>query len=162
MEYLISIIAILIWLYLLSVMKRCNLYFGHFLVGSFGFFIASMVFIRPIVIQPLARVVAASAGLFGDITDTFTAFFKYGILFIETKGASITLQIDLECSGIIEIFAFLSILLFFSVYSIKERIFVGVLGCLFITCSNVVRIIVICEIIHVLGVDFSKEELARI
>ena len=86
------------------------MYFWHFIVGSFGMFIMLMVWIRPLVVQPLSRVVAAVAGLFGDLTGTFTAFFKYGILFIETAEASISLQIDFECSGIIEIVAFVSLL----------------------------------------------------
>ncbi|MGN0505196.1 MAG: exosortase family protein XrtG [Lachnospiraceae bacterium] len=147
------LLIIVVWLYILSVMKRCKLYYGHFVTGSFGLFILSMLLVRPIAIQPLARVVAAIAGLFGDLTGTFTAFFKYGILFISTDTSSITLQIDFECSGIIEILAFLSLLAFFTVYTVKERVLVGISGCICIILSNVLRIIVICEMIHFFGVN---------
>lgn len=153
MKIAIGLIIIALWLYILYVTKRCKLYYGHFLVGSFGFFIFSMVWIRPLVLQPLACVVAAIAGVFGDLTKTFTAFFKYGILFIYTDSSSLTLQIDFECSGIIEIIAFLALLLFFSVYSMKERILLGTIGCIWILLANVVRIIVICELIYFLGAD---------
>jgi len=114
-------------------------------------FIFLMLWVRPYAVKPLSRVVAAIAGVFGDVTDTFTAFFKYGILFIETAQASISLQIDFECSGIIEIFAFLSLLCFFTVYSLKERFLVAIMGCIGIIAANVIRIIVICEVIHFFG-----------
>lgn len=153
MKIVVYIILIAVWLYILYVLKRCKIYYGHFAVGSFGMFILSMVLIRPIAVQPLARVVAAIAGLFGDITGTFTAFFKYGILFISTQSSSITLQVDFECSGIIEILAFLSLLAFFQVYNIKERILVGLIGFVCILAANVLRIVVICELIHFFGVS---------
>lgn len=151
MNVFAALLVIAVWIYLLYVTSHCKLYFWHFVVGSFGMFIMFMVWIRPLVVQPLSRVVAAVAGLFGDLTGTFTAFFKYGILFIETAEASISLQIDFECSGIIEIVAFVSLLSFFTVYSVKERILVGVVGCVAIILSNVIRVIVICEIIHFFG-----------
>lgn len=146
-----ALLIVAVWIYLLYVTKRCKLYFWYFIVGCFGLFIMLMVWVRPIVVQPLSRVVAAVAGLLGDLTGTFTAFFKYGILFIETSQASISLQIDFECSGIIEIVAFVSLVSFFSVYSVRERILVGVAGCIAIILSNVIRVVVICEIIHFFG-----------
>ena len=151
MRIVAALLIVAVWIYLLYVTKHCKLYFWNFIVGSFGLFIMLMVWVRPVVVQPLSRVVAALAGLFGDLTGTFTAFFKYGILFIETTQASISLQIDFECSGIIEIIAFLSLLSFFAVYTARERILVGVMGCLAILVSNVIRVIVICEIIHFFG-----------
>lgn len=146
-----SVLLVAVWIYVLYVMKHCNIHFGYFLVGSFGLFVFLMLWARPHAVQPLSRVVAAIAGLFGDLTGTFTAFFKYGILFIETAQASISLQIDFECSGIIEIFAFVSLLSFFAVYSLKERFLVAIIGCIGIIAANVVRIIAICEIIHFFG-----------
>ena len=80
-------------------------------------------------------------------------YFKYGILFVESAQGAITLQIDFECSGIIEIMAFISLLVFYRVYSISERIVVGVAGILYIMMANALRIIVICEMIHYLGTD---------
>lgn len=151
MSVFTTILLIGAWVYILYIMKHCKMHFAYFIVGCFGMFIYLMVRVRPYAVQPLSRVVAAVAGVFGDLTGTFTAFFKYGILFIETAQASISLQIDFECSGIIEIFAFLSLVCFFAVYSWKERFLVAILGCIGIIAANVVRIIVICEIIHFFG-----------
>lgn len=148
MKYLVCIVAAIIWLYLLFVLKRSKLPAWHFFLGSLGLFVLMMVLVRPVLVKPLAQCVAAVAGGFGDLTGTFTAYFKYGILFIHAVDSTITLQIDFECSGIIEIIAFISLLAFFEVYDRNEKLFVGVLGTVGIILSNVLRIIVICLMIY--------------
>lgn len=153
MKYIIGIALVILWIYLLWVTDRAKAQFWHFLIGCMGLFVFLMIYVRPIMTEPLARVVAAMGGLFGEMTGTFIPYFKYGILFVESAGSAITLQIDFECSGIIEIMAFLSLLIFFRVYSLSERIVVGIAGSLYILIANALRIIVICEMIHYLGVD---------
>ena len=149
----IGVVLIVIWLYLLWTLNRSKLQFWHFLVGSMGLFIILMVFVRPVMTEPLAKAIVAMAGLFGESTDTFTPYFRYGILFVNASQGAITLQIDFECSGIIEIMAFLSLLAFFRVYRIRERVVVGILGTLYITVANALRIIVISEMIYYFGLD---------
>lgn len=151
MRYLVGIIAVVVWLYLLSVLKRCKLQAWHFLLGCMGMFAFMMVFVRPAMTQPLAQCVAAISGLFGKLTGMYAAYFKYGIIFIRNAAMAITLQIDFECSGIMEIMVFLSLLCFFDVYSRSEKVFVGILGTLGIIMANVVRIIVICVMIYLGG-----------
>ncbi len=151
MRYLICAVLLLTWGYTLRAMDRAQLHFWRFLLGSAGLFIFMMVMIRPVVVQPMARAVAAISGLFGSLTGTFSAFFRYGILFIQSEGGAMTLQIDFECSGIIEIMAFLSLLAFFRVYSPSERVTVGILGTIYILLANVLRVTAICEMIHFIG-----------
>lgn len=148
MKWIIGIIFIIIWSYILSVMKRAELNSWRFFWGSFGLFILIIAYIRPYVTELLANIVAALAGLFGGITHTFTPYFKYGTIFIETMQGSMTMQIDFECSGVLEIAAFLSLLLFFDVYNKKEKFVVSLMGAGAIIVSNALRIILICEIIH--------------
>lgn len=118
-----------------------------------GAFIIMMCTIRPLLTEPLARAVAAIAGIVGQATNTFEAFFKYGILFVEHGSDAITLQIDFECSGIIEIMAYVSLLMFFQVYSKWERLLIGIVGVGYIILANAIRITVICEVIHFGGTD---------
>ncbi|MBS4931365.1 MAG: exosortase family protein XrtG [Clostridiales bacterium] len=153
MKYLIYLIIIGVWIYVLHVLTKSKLLFWRFLLGAFGLFILLMVGVRPILTKPLSQVVAVIAGGFGSLTGTFTAFFKYGILFVRSASESITMQVDFECSGIIEIIAFLSLLAFFEVYNINEKIIVGILGILSIVFANAIRIIVICELIYIGGTD---------
>lgn len=151
MRYIICAVLLVAWIYLLSVMDRAKLNFWHFIVGSLGLFLFLMVIIRPIMTDPLSKTVAAMAGLVGSITKTFTPFFRYGIIFVTSDTGSITLQIDFECSGIIEIMAYLSLLVFFRVYTRHERIFLSVIGVAYIMIANALRVIIICEAIHFFG-----------
>lgn len=153
MYYLIGIILFIIWLYLLHVLKKSKLNFWHFVVGSAGLFIFMMVYLRPVLTQPLARVIAAIAGIPGGIFDLYTAYFKYGIIFVQSAEGAISLMIDFECSGVIEIFAFVSLLLFYNVYTKIEKVIVALVGVSSLILANAIRITVICIIIHFMGVS---------
>lgn len=136
------------WLYILHALRRAGLKFWRFLVGSIGLFIILMLAVRPWAMQPLAQAVAAIAGLPGRLTGTFEAYFKYAVIFVDSAAGAITLKIDFECSGIVEIMAFVSLLAFFEVYSRSERLIVGMFGSIAIMLANALRIIVIAEMIH--------------
>lgn len=151
MNWIVGIIVFIIWLYILHLLTKGKLLSWRFLWGSLGIFTIMMVFIRPVLTQPMAQGVSALAGCVGEISNTFTAYFKYGIIFIETATGAITLQIDFECSGIVEIMAFISLLLFFDVYTKYEKVLVGIMGFAYIMLANAFRIILICEIVHVCG-----------
>ena len=151
MNPIIVIAIIIIWLYILSVTKRAKLHAWSFMWGSLGLFVIMMMTIQPLLTMPLARCVSALAGVVGSITGAFTAYFKYGIIFIHTGMSSITLLIDFECSGIIEIMAFISLLAFFNVYNISEKIIVGISGFCYIMVCNALRIVLICLSVHFFG-----------
>ncbi|WP_022763804.1 exosortase family protein XrtG [Butyrivibrio sp. XPD2006] len=150
---IIFVVLTAIWLINLRIFYRVNNQAAFITVGMLGMFVLMMVFVRPWATQPLARIVAALAGFVGRLTGTFTPFFKYGILFVATKSGSITLQIDFECSGIIEIMVYLSILTFYRVYSVSERAILSAVGFIYIIVANALRIIIIATMIHFGGED---------
>ena len=146
-----GLIFLVIWLYVLHVLRRSELPAWRYFWGSGGLFILLLLFVRPYATEPLARLVASVAGFVGDITGIFTSYFKYSVIFIDSKAGSISLLIDFECSGIIEILAYVSLLCFFEAYSRYERVMAGVLGVLYIVMANAIRIISICLIIYFFG-----------
>lgn len=150
---IVTILAVLVWLYVLSVLKRGKLDFWYFITGSVGMFVFYMILLQPILTIPLQKAVAAVAGLLGEASGTFESYFQQGILFVPSETGAISLYIDYECSGIIEIGAYLSLLLFFSVYSMQEKIVLSVLGSLGIFCANVIRIFIIGALVHMCGSD---------
>lgn len=152
MEYILAGIIILVWLYFLHLFKKSKLFFWRFLLGSLGLFSLIAFILFPILTEPLSRSVAALAGIFGRITGWCKTYFHYGIIFIETGKETLSMMIDMECSGIIEISAFLSLLMFFDVYTKSEKIVVGTCGFLAIEIANALRIILIVTIVHFLGV----------
>ena len=123
MKIVLAVLAIALWIGLLEILRRAGLKFWRYLAGSCGAFLILMILVRPVVTVPLARLVTALAGIIGKVTGVFQAYFRYGVIFIESAKGAITVNIDLECSGVIEISAFLSLLFLFSVYKIPERIY---------------------------------------
>ena len=147
-KLMIFIVLVVIWLLNLRIFYKVKNQAAFITIGMGGLFILMMIFLRPIATMPLARIVAALAGLFGRVTGFFSAFFKYGIIFVETAGGSMTLQIDFECSGIIEIMVYIAILAFFKVYTISERAILSAVGVIYIILANALRIIIIATMIH--------------
>lgn len=154
MKYVVGVVYLAILIYVLSVLKRGKLQFWFYIVGSMGTFLFLMFYLRPALTMPLARSVAALSGLVGEMTGLFSAYFKYGIIFVDSAYGAITLQIDFECSGIIEILAYLSLLMYYRVYDMVERFIYSILGILYIIIANVIRIIVICAVIHYNGPEY--------
>ncbi len=141
----------IIWIYLLTVFHRAKLTFFKFLVGSVGIFILMMAVFQPLVTVPLSRLVAASAGVLGEVTRLFTAYHQYSLIFIETGESAISMYIDYECSGVIEIFAYLALICFFPVYNILEKVLVGMAGIVWIFLSNILRLLIICVLVYIFG-----------
>lgn len=151
MKYIFATICIVLWIYVLHLLKKAELYSWRFIIGAFGLFSSIMFFLLPVLVDPLAKSVAGLAGIFGQITGWCSAYFRYGIIFINTHSDTLSLMIDMECSGIIEITAFISLLAFFDVYSRSEKVVVGIAGFLWIELANALRIILIVSIVHFFG-----------
>ena len=153
MNPIFGLCIIAAWLFVLRILTKAELSAWRFLWGTLGLFALLMLFVRPVITEPLAGSVCALAGVVGRLTGAYTAYFKYGILFIPAESGSVTLLVDMECSGVIEIMAFLSLLVFFRVYTVGERIIVGVAGTVYIILCNVLRILLICFSVHFFGMD---------
>lgn len=146
-------ICFVIWLYLMSALHRGKLYFYKFLLGSVGLFLFIMIWIQPVLTPSLTRMVSGFTGVLGNLTGLYDSYYEYGMLFINNSQSVISLYIDYECSGIIEIMAFSSLIWFFPVYNVYEKMILNLLGIMWITIANVIRIFVICIFIFYGGND---------
>ena len=149
-KILFFVVAVL-WIYLLTVFKRKKFDFFYFCFGSIGAFFYSFFLLQPIITAPLAKLVCYLTGLLGKATGMFQAYSDYGILFIENVDGPISLYVDFECAGLIEILVFLVLVFFYAVYDWKEKILVSLGGFIWIMVANVLRLFVICAIIHIWG-----------
>lgn len=152
-KYAVGFAGLLIWLFILHILNKSKLNFWHFIIGSAGAFILMLVFLQPILMGPLSRIVALIASLPGKIAGIYSAHYKYGVIFVESSVGAISMKIDFECSGMIEIAAYLAVLIFYRVYTVYERFCVGVLGVIALVLANAFRITVICLTIHFWGID---------
>lgn len=148
---ILQIICFIIWLYFLWVFKRVNLKFQRFVVGSVGVFVFMLLWVQERVTVPLTKMVAFVAGILGELTGLYDSYYEYGMLFIPRNTAAVSLYVDFECSGVIEIMAFIALLWFFDVYTKKEKVKYSILGTLYIFIANVIRIFVICLVINIGG-----------
>lgn len=147
----LKILAFLIWGYLLTVLGRARLHFFKFVIGSVGMFFLLMIFIQPFVLRPLSVAVTAVTGVLGDFFNLFDSYYQYLILFIPKGTTSISLIIDYECSGVVEIMAFSSLLWFFPLYNALEKLIICSIGIMMIFLANVLRLFLICTLIYFYG-----------
>lgn len=148
-----TVVCFLVWAYLLSVFTRGKLYFYQFIWGSVGIFVFMMMWVQPVAIQPLTSLVCSAAGVVGRMTGFYESYSEYSMLFVQHGSEAISLCIDYECSGIIEMMAYVSMLAFFRVYDWMQRIVLSVLGCMMIFFANIIRLFVICTTIYYFGND---------
>ncbi len=151
---IIAIILFILWRYFLYVFKKNKLEYFHFILGSVGFFMFSFWLLQPTLTPYLMRLVCYLTGLLGNISGVFTAYTSYGILFIDNQYGPISLYIDFECAGLIEIIVYVALLLYFRIYTKKEKAYLMVTGVLYIIGANVIRLFVICCIIHYFGNEY--------
>lgn len=148
-----TVVCFLVWIYLLSVFTRGKLYFYQFIWGSVGLFVFMMMWIQPVAIRPLINLVCSAAGVAGRMTGFYESYSEYSMLFVQHGSEAISLCIDYECSGIIEMMAYVSMLAFFRVYDWMQRIILSVLGCMMIFFANIIRLFVIGTTIYYFGND---------
>ncbi len=150
---IILAICFVIWLYVVFVCRRAKLKFQEFLIGSVGLFVFLLIWVQPVVTAPLTRIVALVSGEIGNLTGLYDSYYQYSMLFIPKSTAAVSLYIDYECSGVIEMTAYISLLLFFDVYNVSEKIVLSIIGVLYIFMANVIRIFLICGMIFIWGND---------
>lgn len=148
-----TVVCFLVWIYLLSVFTRGKLYFYQFIWGSVGLFVFMMMWIQPVAIRPLTNLVCSAAGVAGRMTGFYESYSEYSMLFVQHGSEAISLCIDYECFGIIEMMAYVSMLAFFRVYDWMQRIILSVLGCMMIFFANIIRLFVIGTTIYYFGND---------
>jgi exosortase family protein XrtG len=149
--FLVSMVVV--WIYLLFVLKRAKLTFFTFLTGSVGLFIFMMIFLQPYITAPLSKAVAATTGIFGSLTGMFDSYYQYSLIFIRQGNESISLYIDYECSGVIELLAFTALIWFFPLYSAPEKLVINSVGIIWTFAANILRLVVICVMIYYFGND---------
>lgn len=147
------IIAILLWIYLLSVFKRKKLNFFYFICGSAGLFTFLLKLFLNKLIDPLSSLIAVLVGLCSKIYPAIQAYPDYKMIFLDIE-VPISLYIDFECSGILEIFIFISLISFFSAYNILNKFIVNIVGIFYIIFANVLRILSIVFIVGTFGCDY--------
>ncbi|MBO5291748.1 MAG: exosortase family protein XrtG [Lachnospiraceae bacterium] len=149
--FLLLVLIFVAWVYLLTVFKRKKLDFYFFLLGSVGTFFFSFLILRKVLTNLLTTLTCYLTGLLGNALGIFKAYTAHSILFIENADGPISLYVDFECGGVIEILVFISLVFFFAVYNVREKLVISLMGTVWIIAANIIRLFSICLIINHFG-----------
>jgi exosortase family protein XrtG len=138
-------------IYLLRVFSKGKLEFAKFAVGAILVFFTLFFAFEDIMTPILARTVTGFSGVFGDLFGTFSAYPEYSLLFISHKGETISLYVDYECAGFIEITIYIALLSFFPLYKWYEKVWYGIGGVSLLFLINILRIVLICTCVYIFG-----------
>ena len=116
------LIGIIVWLYLLSVMKRSKLTAFYYILGSVGLFYLLILFSRPYWVWYLTQLVIKAVDLFGSWFHMTEDFSQYSLIVIHSAKEQMNLYVDYECSGVIETAAFLGLLTFYPFANFKIKL----------------------------------------
>ncbi|MCM1253730.1 MAG: exosortase family protein XrtG [Clostridium sp.] len=148
---ILFLVLFIAWIYILTVFKRRKLEFFYFLTGSIGTFLFSFALLRNVLTEILTTLTCFLTGILGNALGIFKAYTSHSILFVENADGPISLYVDFECGGVIEILVFISLVWFFAVYNVKEKFGISIIGIVWIIVANIIRLFSICVIINQFG-----------
>ena len=150
-EFGLLIIFLIIWIYLLSVLKRKKLSAFFFMLGTTGTFLITFSVFKSLLAKIFTKILCFILEYISHILPWYTMYRDYNIIFIDHNDAAISLFIDYECSGVIEILVITSIIAFFPLFNAREKIFYSFIGFIYTMFANIIRLIAITGIIYRYG-----------
>ena len=140
------------WLYVLSVLKRIGWSAAYVVLGVVGTFLIIISLANNNVISFLMRLNTSGAGVVGMLTGFYTVAPTLGIIHIVSGQSAINLFITYECSALIELAAYIALVLFFPFFkNLQQRLKLLGFGVIYLLLANMLRVTVTALIIHFLG-----------
>lgn len=140
------------WLYVLSVLKRIGWSAAYMVLGVVGTFFIIISLANNNVISFLMRLNTSGAGVVGMLTGFYTVAPTLGIIHIVSGQSAINLFITYECSALIELAAYIALVLFFPFFkNLQQRLKLLGFGVIYLLLANMLRLTVTALIIHFLG-----------
>jgi len=140
------------WLYVLSVLKRIGWSAAYVVLGVVGTFFIIISLANNNVISFLMRLNTSGAGVVGMLTGFYTVAPTLGIIHIVSGQSAINLFITYECSALIELAAYIALVVFFPFFkNLQQRLKLLGFGVIYLLLANMLRVTVTALIIHFLG-----------
>lgn len=143
----------IIWLYLLSVLKRAQLTGYYFILGSVGLFGVFIFLGQDYLVWLFSTSLTTVAGFFGNLTGYFSTAGSNSLV-VSHGTQTLYLYIDFECSGLIETTAFCGLIAFYPLYPLNERLLLALTGSLYIFIANLLRIFLITTLLYYGGSSY--------
>lgn len=143
-----------IWVLFLLVFNVLNLKFFKFMVGSIGIFLFLLLNANYWIEGKILIILGMVLSKVSNYIAFLTVYPEYGMLNISRHAGAITFFLDYECTGILEILVYISLVLFYPIHNTLSKFAYIVFGVLYITVVNVIRVLMIIYIIHILGMEY--------
>ena len=140
---LLTLFLILIWTYFLYIFKKNRLTAFYYMIGSFGFFILGLTFFFKPLTKFLSFITLSILDIISSIFNYFEVYINYNMIFINYKESAISLYMNYECSGLIEVLVLFSAIVFYPLFTKKQKIFNLFIGFIWTCLSNIIRLLFI-------------------
>ncbi len=151
------VVAFLVWLAVLAFLRANRIWIIFFIVGSTGFALFLIFFGHTFLLETgLERTVAVAVHNICNVVGVPTRIFQATpesimVMVIRQDIGWTVVQMTIECSGLLEIAVTLGIVLFFPGWPIGRRVFFAVVGAVAVYLANIVRVLIIVEVLHFAG-----------
>lgn len=150
-------IVILLWLYLLYVLKRTKLNAFFFIVGSIGLFLIILTFKDFFIQSSIKSVLYTMKSLSFFFKGYSISMSRDFVSFYDSK-----VKITYEYTGVIEIISLESLLCFFPIYTVLEKIIIGFYSCILIFIATILRLLLIIYLSSYLGETITQLIICRL
>lgn len=149
---IVFICLTLLWIGAIRGLKKHNLNFFSFLVGSIGLFTLLMLFFITPLEYIMGQVLSNIFEIIGGWTNWYEVYPAQANITIQTYNGIVSMMLTYECSAVIEILVYVALVAFFPFRSIIKRLGAGIVGVLYIMGINLVRILFIILSVKIGGI----------
>ncbi|WP_432402824.1 exosortase family protein XrtG [Wukongibacter sp. M2B1] len=150
-KLLLFISTVMVWGLVFLIFRNSKMYFFKFLTGSVGVFTVGMIFFLPYLDKGLNVLITNALIRLEKITSLFEVFKGNSIISIDTADGIVSMIINYECSGVIEMLVFTSLALFFPFGGITRKSVSIIAGNIYIYIANIIRIVFIVIMLKIFG-----------
>ena len=148
------IFLVLIWVGVLVLLSNLKLKFFKFIVGSVGVFSFLLYFGNTAIEGGILKVISFLLDIVSNKLSSIKVFPEYGMITIHRSSEVVTFFLDYECTGILEVLVFVSLVAFYPIYGFIGKIYHITIGVIYITFINVIRVLMIIFIVQVFGMKY--------
>ncbi len=152
-HFIILTMSLLLWALAFLGLRKIKMNFFKFMIGSLGLFTIAMIFLSGFLEMSLSLAISNSLSIIERFTHYFQVFSENSIITLDTKSGIVSMSINYECSGVIEMLVFTSLAIFFPFGSIFRKAFSIIMGNIYIYISNIIRIMSIIFITKTFGAE---------
>ncbi|WP_432666246.1 exosortase family protein XrtG [Wukongibacter baidiensis] len=150
-KLLLFILIVMVWGFAFLIFRNSKMYFFKFLAGSVGVFTISMIFFLPHFDKVLNTLITNALIMIEQVTGLFEVFKGNSIISIDTADGIVSMIINYECSGVIEMLVFTSLALFFPFGGITRKSVSIIAGNIYLYIANIIRIVFIVIMLKLFG-----------